>query len=145
WLSTNFGEKTFSYDSNLQVVHKGSAQHQFELLVLGQSTDSKKKLRNSQEVAQELFLVLKRKQQSWADFDEAITWLGGRFVVIARHEAQTRVHVDAMASRSCYWGTTDTGEVVLASHSALVAAAVGDFSSVRAKWVLGHPDYNNPA
>lgn len=145
WLSTNFGEKTFSYDSNLQVVHKGSAQHQFELLVLGQSTDSKKKLRNSQEVAQELFLVLKRKQQSWADFDEAITWLGGRFVVIARHGAQTRVHVDAMASRSCYWGTTDTGEVVLASHSALVAAAVGDFSSVRAKWVLGHPDYNNPA
>lgn len=145
WVSTVFGEKNFSCDPALQVMHKGSAQQHHQLLLLGQATDSAKKLRNSQQVAHELYSVLKSKRDSWADFDEAVTWLGGRFVVIARHGAETRVHVDAMASRSCYWGTTDSGEVVLASHSALIAEAVGDLSSTRAKWVLNHPDYHNPA
>lgn len=145
WIEIRFGETYFTCDPALRVVHKGTDAQLHQLLVLGQATDSEKNLRSSQEVAQELYSVLENRQESWADFDEAVTWLGGRFVVIARHGAETRVHVDAMASRSCYWGSNDADEVVLASHSALIAAAVGDFSSTSAKWVLNHPDYNNPA
>ncbi len=55
-----------------------------------------------------------------------------------------RVHVDAMASRSCYWGSKD-GDVVLASHSALIADTLGDAAATGCKWVLSHPDYDNPA
>ncbi|AJE66426.1 hypothetical protein SB89_02020 [Corynebacterium glutamicum] len=145
WVEISFGEKYFTCDPALKVVDKGKSDQLNQLLVLGQATDSEKKLRSSQEVAQELYSILENKRQPWIEFDEAVTWLGGRFVVIARHGAETRVHVDAMASRSCYWGTSDTEEVVLASHSALVAESVGDFSSTRARWVLNHPEYHNPA
>lgn len=145
WVSTIFGEKNFSCDPTLQVVHRGSSQQQFQLLLLGQASDSAKKLRNGQQVATELYSVLKSNPHSWKELDEAVTWLGGRFVVIARKSSEIRVHVDAMASRSCYWGTTDAGDVVLASHSALIAQATGDLSSTKAKWVLNHPDYHNPA
>lgn len=145
WVSTVFGKKNFSCDPALQVQHKGSEQQHYQLLLLGQATDSAKKLRNSQQVATELYSVLKNNPDSWAELDEAVTWLGGRFVVIARRGQETRVHVDAMASRSCYWGATDAGEIILASHSALIAQAAGDLSSTKAKWVLNHPDYHNPA
>lgn len=145
WIETSFGDKYFTCDPALKIVHKGAANNLFQLLVLGHATDSEKKLHTSQEVAQELYSILRKRDDSWAEFDEAVTWLGGRFVVIARHGSETRVHVDAMASRSCYWGYTDADEVVLASHSVLIAEAVDDTSSTRARWVLNHPDYHNPA
>lgn len=145
WVENSFGYKNFTCDPALEVVHKGTDELPHQLLVLGQATDSEKKLRTSEEVAQELYLVLKKTHNSWTEFDKAVTWLGGRFVVIARQGVEIRVHVDAMASRSCYWGTTDDNRVVLASHSALIAESVGDFSSTRAKWVLNHPEYHNPA
>lgn len=76
--------------------------------------------------------------------DEYILWLGGRFVVILRCKDTWRIHVDATASRSCYWAE-DNGRLLLASHSTLVAREVGDLSRAQSYAVLSDPDYENPS
>lgn len=145
WVSTAFGVQWFIYDPDLKVQHKGSPGGEYELLLLGHAADSAKRLNDSRQVAIELFEALRTGGGQWTALDEAATWLGGRFLVIARIGNSVRVHVDATASRSCYWGEADAGGIVLSSHSALIGQAVGDQSAEKAKWVLSHPDYSNPA
>lgn len=145
WLSRDFGGLRFLCDPGLKVQHKGTPEAEYELLLLGHAADSERRLGNSKKVALFLLEELQKCNGTWNPLDQAVMWLGGRFVVIARRGAELRVHVDAMASRSCYWGETDEGEVIVASHSALVGKAVEDLSATKAKWVLNHPDYHNPA
>lgn len=143
WRKFTFGTFSFRHDPDLEVTHLVSPDQEREVLLLGQATDSAKELRTSESVAPELLSKL-AGPAGWDSFDEAVTWLGGRFVVVGRRKDALRVHVDAMATRSCYWAKQNE-QIVLGSHSALVAEAVGDTSSAGCSWVLSHPDYDNPA
>ncbi|MGP6175306.1 hypothetical protein [Corynebacterium sp. A21] len=143
WQTLNFGEWTFQYDPDLAVCHLTNADRTHEVLLLGQAADSEKQLRTSEGVASELLKTISATN-NWDEFDKAVTWLGGRFIAIGRRSSSLRVHVDAMASRSCYWAKEGT-QIVLASHSVLVAQATGDTKSAGCQWVLSHPGYTNPA
>lgn len=143
WKSLSFGAWTYQFDPDLEVYHQVHADGENEILLIGQAADSAKRLHTSKAVASELLKELSRSD-GWDSFDEAVTWLGGRFVAIGRRSSSIRVHVDAMASRSCYWAKQN-GRIVFASHSALAAQAVGDLAATGCRWVLTHPDYHNPA
>lgn len=141
WRTQPLGDNVLSWDPNLRV--SVLQQDEVWLCLLGHAFDSQADTTDPGQVAQVLFeqLVASRDAKT---LDEVILWLGGRFVVFAFDGEETRVHVDAMASKSCFWGQ-DQDTIVLASHSALVANALGDSSSKRMKWALNHPDYSNPS
>ncbi|MGD7003628.1 hypothetical protein [Corynebacterium halotolerans] len=143
WKSLGFGAWTCQFDPDLEVHHVVHAEGEYEILLLGQATDSAKRLHTSKSVASELLKELS-SSLGWDAFDEAVTWLGGRFVAIGRRSSSVRIHVDAMASRSCYWARQG-GHLVFASHSILAAQAIGDVAASGSRWVLTHPDYHNPA
>lgn len=143
WPRLVFGNWEFRHDPELETHHHTSTSGTEEVLLLGHATDSQKKFRSSRETAPDLLKAV-TDAPDWKLFDDAVTWLGGRFIAIGRRGASVRVHVDAMASRSCYWGS-NKDHVVLASHSTLVAQALGNSASAECHWVLTHPDYENPA
>lgn len=144
WISSRFGNLRFLYDPSLAVQHKGAPEGDVELLLLGHAADSERELSNSREVGGYLYDVLCGDDSDFRALDDAVTWLGGRFVVVARRGESICVHVDASASRSCYWGEDEKAGVVLASHAVLIGQLVGDESAEKARWVLGHPEYKNP-
>ena len=145
WITSAFGAGRFIHDPALALQHKGTPGGEAELLLIGHAADSERELTNSRQVAVYLYNVLCSDDGSFRSLDEAVMWLGGRFIVVARLGDALCVHVDAAASRSCYWGEDERSGVVLASHATLVGKMVGDDSSEKARWVLGHPEYKNPA
>lgn len=143
WLKKSFGRWNFFHDPDLEVNQLINAAGKKEVLLLGHAADSAEDLSSSSAVAPFLLRQIEM-DETWQAFDSAVTWLGGRFIAIARNGDDLQVHVDAMASRSCYWASIDD-TIVLASHSALVARIRGISSSSGCEWVLSHPDYINPA
>ncbi|QGU08485.1 hypothetical protein COCCU_12930 [Corynebacterium occultum] len=143
WETHSIGSWIISHDPDLEFTQAKDQTGQIEVLILGHTTDSERRLRTSAKVAPALLKSLEGSTD-WAGLDRMVTWLGGRFIIVARRGVDLRVHVDAMATRSCYW-SDQGGRLVLASHSALVAAACGTPSAKQAQWVLSHKNYVNPA
>lgn len=143
WIGTRFGGWYLSHDPRLDVVNLESSDKKTGVLIFGQMADSKIGAKSSEELGPILLKTLS-DSTDWSAFDQLATWLGGRFVLIGRKAEETRVHVDAMASRSCFWAEKNLS-VTLGSHSALVANAIGETAAEQAKWVLSHSDYQNPA
>ena len=111
--------------------------------VLGVAIDSEKRTSDSKLVADRIADLILFENRLDA-IDEYALWLGGRFVLIVGYHGQWRIHVDAMASRSCYWAVTNS-QLFAASHSVLVAREIQEFSRRQAHWVLSHPDYASAA
>lgn len=111
--------------------------------VLGVAIDSEKRTSDSKLVADRIADLILFENRLDA-IDEYALWLGGRFVLIVGYHGQWRIHVDAMASRSCYWAVKNS-QLFAASHSVLVAREIQEFSRRQAHWVLSHPDYASAA
>lgn len=111
--------------------------------VLGVAIDSEKRTSDSNIVADRIadLILLENRLDA---IDEYALWLGGRFVLIVGYHGQWRIHVDAMASRSCFWAVKNS-QLFAASHSVLVAREIQEFSRRQAHWVLSHPDYASAA
>lgn len=88
---------------------------------------------------------LQRAARSGRDaVEDEVTWLSGRYVVLVDWGDELDVYNDPLATRACYWHRT-ADDVVLASHTALIAQHVGGLGSEQMWWALRHPDYRSPA
>ena len=141
WKELALGEGRLRVEENLPVAL--AQKRGVSVAVLGLAIDSEEGISDSDLIADRIAdLIL--SGNSLEAIDEYVLWLGGRFVLIAGCEDRWRIHVDAMASRSCYW-TVRNKQLFAASHSALVAREIEEFSRKRAYWVLSNPDYVSAA
>ncbi|MDO5495646.1 MAG: hypothetical protein Q4G64_08035 [bacterium] len=76
------------------------------------------------------------------ELDEYITWLTGRFVILVWREGRLLVYSDPLATRSVYHH--EGGGIALASHAELLSRRAGGLPSTEARWILRHPDYQDP-
>lgn len=141
WKELALGEGCLRVDEHLPcaTVQKNGVS----VALLGMAIDSEKRTSDSNLVADNIADLILFENRLDA-IDEYALWLGGRFVIIVGYNGQWRIHVDAMASRSCYWAVKH-GQLFAASHSVLVAREIEEFSTMRADWVLSHPDYASDA
>lgn len=141
WKELALGEGRLRVEENLPyaIVQKNGVS----VVLLGVAIDSEEGVSDGNLIADRIAdLIL--FGNSLEAIDEYAVWLGGRFVLIVGRGEQWRIHVDAMASRSCYW-TVRNNQLFAASHSALVAREIGEFSRKRAYWVLSNSDYVSAA
>ena len=139
WKEVTLGGGRLRVDKNLPfaLVEKNGVA----VAVLGVAIDSDAGTASSSRIAERIAdSVL--SEQSLDAADEHALWLGGRFVLIVGWNEQWRLHVDAMASRSCYWAVRNN-QLFAASHSFLVARQLEELSRKQAYWVLSHPDYES--
>lgn len=116
------------------------------VLVLGQAFDDAGPKRRDG-VAERILRALGRASGADAQtaaLDETIAWITGRYVVLVARGDRLDVYGDPLATRSVYWHRGPAG-VALASHTAILAELAGGLESSRMRWVLGHPEYKDPA
>ena len=100
WKELALGEGRLRVEENLPVAL--AQKRGVSVAVLGLAIDSEEGISDSDLIADRIAdLIL--SGNSLEAIDEYVLWLGGRFVLIAGCEDRWRIHVDAMASRSCYW------------------------------------------
>ncbi len=117
-----------------------------QVLVLGQAFDDAGPRRRGG-VAERILRALAKASGLDAQtraLDEAIAWVAGRYVVLVARGDRLDVYGDPLATRSAYWHRGSAG-VALASHTGILAELVGGLESSRMRWVLGNPEYHEPA
>ncbi|WP_206448785.1 hypothetical protein [Agrococcus sp. KRD186] len=142
WLSVRIGTWTLSHDPNLPMILERGADQRSAVLILGHAFDSSSQSASSPETAQSLLPVL-AGAEDWSGFDREVAWVGGRYVIVGFSGDDVRVHVDPMASLSCFWAA-DAAGIHISSHAVLVAKSIGDEASSKKSWIMGHPDYVSP-
>lgn len=138
WPRERLGSLALACSPALERVSVSDEQTGCRVLLLGTAISSEADLDNSRGVAGDVLRTLSRKGLNGVD--SRIEELGGRFVLICRDEENCRIFVDPMASLTAYYAKTDK-RLAVSSHSALIAAAVGEYDSDEKAWVMQHPDY----
>lgn len=144
WEHRSVGRWHVRLDPVLDSLH--AAEGSTEVLVLGQAFDEGGPKTRGR-VAQNLLRAV--AGQSGVDaqtdaVDEVVTWLSGRYVVLVARGDRLDVYTDPLATRSVYLHAGAHG-VALASHSELLAQLAGGLPSTRKSWIVGNPDYKDPA
>lgn len=143
WATVVVGPWRLDHDPRLPVAIASRDVDPQAVLVLGHAFCSEWGTTDSAATSRRLLEAVAAKSE-WTKFDREVAWLGGRYVVVAFDGEETRVHVDPMASLSCFYAEGPSRALHLSSHSALVARAVGEESSTQTQWIMRHPDYNSP-
>lgn len=143
WEKLQVADHRIWHDRRLPAVVKDDKAGESAVVILGSVVDSRLYTSDLSVVAEKLLLKLGARE-GFSQFDDAVTWLGGRYVIVGVNRGRTRVHVDATASRSCFWAEYQNG-FIAGSHSALVAKAIGEESRKNSDWVLSNPKYESPA
>lgn len=139
WVQEQVGEWTFCHDSRLLM--SIASENRSTLVALGKPWDSLGVDRVPEEVLKDLLGTL--QDRGLGEFEQAVSWLRGRFVLMLLNPECDYVYGDATASRPCFWGMK--GErVYLGSHATLVAKALGKTDSTQAHSILKSPDYSSP-
>lgn len=138
WPRERLGSLAFASSPALEKVSVSDEQTSCSVLLLGNAFSSEAGLNTSGSVARYILRTLARKGLNGVD--SRIEELGGRFVLVCRDEENCRIFVDPMASLTAYYAKTDE-RLAVSSHSALIAAAVGEYDSAEKSWVMQHPGY----
>lgn len=143
WAHRSCGGYEVWHDRRLPAAMAKSEEGEQAVLILGSVVDSQAYSAELGSVARRLAQVL-NGADGFSKLDELVTWLGGRYVILAVNQDRARIHVDATASRSCFWSAR-SGKLVAGSHSALVAKVVGNVAKNGSNWVLTNPQYQSPS
>lgn len=141
WRREVLGDRVLAYDPDVPVVVRHNETGDASVVVIGYCFDPAAGYEDAHQSADGLLQALE-SERGLAAVDDVALWLGGRFVIFVHTPDELRVHVDAMASRACFWGDTAEG-IVLSSHSELIARATGNPASERRAWILQHPEYDS--
>lgn len=143
WEGLSLGAWHLIHDPALEV-HTATSPHA-GVLVLGQAFDAAGRRETvASRVLKAFERDLAQQRPDPTALDEAVTWLSGRFVLVAWHPGGIFVYNDPLATRACYWHQDASG-VALASHTALLAEFRGGLPATRSQWALRHPEYRAPA
>ncbi|MCH1884313.1 hypothetical protein [Agrococcus sp. ARC_14] len=144
WDHLSIGRWHVRLDTVLERQHAASSVA--EVLVLGQAfDDGGPKTRDR--IAERILRAVSKHpgvDEQTRALDETIAWLSGRYVVLVARGDRLEVYGDPLATRSVFWHRGAAG-VALASHTAILSQLAGGLDNARMRWVLGHPDYVDPA
>lgn len=143
WPMINMGHSyVLKHAPGLRIAHAVDEVNDLEVLVVGVVFGASSVTHDGAAVARRVLGVLAPgvvEDQLW----DYIETLSGRFVVFARRKSELLVVGDPMGSSGAYWHKSDS-KVFVASHTGLIALAVGGLTSNECEWVMAHPEYKSP-
>lgn len=148
WQRLSWCGRWLQYDPELPVQYRELAPD-LGVLLLGQAFLPQQVEPEYAAVADALKRALRKDARGGGrdHVDEMVRSLAGRFVVIVCRDGGLDLYADPMATRTCYYARMAVGGAeegwLLASHSGLIAEAVGGLSSKESRQLLHHRDYQD--
>lgn len=148
WQRLTWCGRSLQYDPELPVQYRELAPN-LGVLLLGQAFLPQHVEPDYASVVDALKRALRKDARGGGrdHVDELVRSLAGRFVVVVCRDGELDLYADPMATRTCYYARMAVGGVdegwLVASHSGLIAEAVGGLSSKESRQLLHHRDYQD--